>query len=79
LALSSDSSGIAVFSLTPSGAQTTSVTIPAGSSAVSFHYGDTKAGSIDGALGIGGTGNGYTLEITSGSFAPVISNPFTIT
>ncbi|MGQ0629724.1 MAG: beta strand repeat-containing protein [Sporichthyaceae bacterium] len=35
--------------------------------------------SIDGALGIGGTGNGYTLKVTSPGLTQAISAPFNIT
>jgi hypothetical protein len=41
----SSSSGTGVFAVTPAGATVTEVTIAAGSSAASFYYGDTKAGS----------------------------------
>ncbi|GAB3548625.1 hypothetical protein GCM10027404_12840 [Arthrobacter tumbae] len=44
ISLSSNSTGVRVFSGTSNGASVTSVTIPAGSSTVSFYYGDTKAG-----------------------------------
>ena len=43
--LSSNTTGSAVFSATPGGAAISSITIPAGSSSVSFYYGDTSSGS----------------------------------
>lgn len=43
--LSSTASGTGVFSATAGGPAVTTVTIPSGSSAVSFRYGDTKAGT----------------------------------
>ena len=45
VALSSSSSGAPVFSASSGGASTSSLLIPAGSSSVSFYYGDTKAGT----------------------------------
>jgi hypothetical protein len=43
--LSSSASGTGIFAATAGGPAVTSVTIPSGSSAVSFRYGDTKAGT----------------------------------
>jgi hypothetical protein len=45
VALSSNSAGTAVFSLTSGGTTVTSVSIASGNSSVSFFYGDTKAGA----------------------------------
>ncbi len=45
VSLSSNSTGTAVFAATRRGPAITSVTIPSGSSSVSFFYGDTRAGT----------------------------------
>jgi hypothetical protein len=43
--LSSSSTGTTMFSATPGGPPISSITIPAGSSSVSFYYGDTSSGT----------------------------------
>ena len=66
ISLSSSSTGVRVFSGTFNGPSVTTVTIPAGSSSVSFYYGDTKAGtSTITATGASLTGATQTATITA--------------
>jgi len=69
--LASNSAGTAIFSGSPGGGAVTSVSISAGSSSVSFYYGDTKAGSptitVSGSL----TGTTQTETITAAAASTI--------
>jgi hypothetical protein len=76
--LSSSASGTGVFSASTGGPAVTTVTIPSGSSAVSFRYGDTKAGTPTlTASSTGLTSATQTATVTAGAAAKlaVISAP----
>jgi prepilin-type N-terminal cleavage/methylation domain-containing protein len=76
--LSSNSTGTAVFSTTSGGAAVTQVTIPAGSSSVSFYYGDTKAGTPTITAASAGVTSGTQAEtITAGTAAGIVLSNIT--
>lgn len=66
--LSSTSAGPHEFTLSPSGAPVSTVIAPAGSSSVSFYYGDEAAGSPTISVqGTGLTGASTSVQITAGA------------
>ncbi|MBD1541841.1 hypothetical protein G9E11_06175 [Arthrobacter sp. IA7] len=78
--LSSSAAGTGTFAATAGGPAVTAVTIPNGSSAASFHYGDTKAGTPTlTASSTGLTGASQAATITAGAATKlvVISAPVT--
>ena len=68
LTLSSNSVGTKIFATASGGSGTSSVTIPDGSSTVSFFYGDTKAGSPN--ITVSGLGTPITQAETITAAAP---------
>lgn len=66
VALSSNSTGTAVFAATSGGAGVTSRTIPSGQSSVIFFYGDTKAATVT----VTAAATGLTNATTSGAITP---------
>jgi hypothetical protein len=79
--LASSSTGTKEFSASSGGATVTSVTIPAGSSSVSFFYGDSKAGTptitASGTLASGTQAE--TVTGSAGSKLGITSTPFSVT
>lgn len=71
--LSSSTAGAGVFSATNGGPAVTTVTIPNGSSAASFHYGDTKAGTPTvAASSTGLTAASQAATITAGAATKLV-------
>jgi hypothetical protein len=69
--LTSTSTGTVRFALTSGGASVTAVTIPEGSSSVSFYYGDTKAGApvISASGSLAGATQAQTVTAATPSLA----------
>ncbi|MBT2549595.1 hypothetical protein [Arthrobacter sp. ISL-65] len=78
--LSSSAAGTGAFSATAGGPAVTTVTIPSGSSAVSFRYGDTKAGTptlTASSTGLTSASQAATITAGAATKLAVISAPVT--
>jgi hypothetical protein len=73
--LSSNSTGTAVFAATRRGPALTSVTIPPGSSSVSFFYGDTEAGTPTVTAAVAGLTPATQIQIVTTAAAQVPTLP----
>jgi hypothetical protein len=73
--LTSTSTGTAVFAATRRGAALSTVTIPAGSSSVSFFYGDTEAGTPTVTAAVAGLTPATQVEVVTAAAARVASFP----
>ena len=73
--LSSNSTGTAVFAATRRGPDLTSVTIPPGSSSVSFFYGDTEAGTPTVTAAVTGLTPATQVQVVTAAAAQVPTLP----
>ena len=73
--LSSNSTGTTVFAATRRGPDLTSVTIPPGSSSVSFFYGDTEAGTPTVTAAVAGLTPATQVQVVTAAAAQVTTFP----